>query len=460
MSGFGSLLQVRCELCRAIQCSDTETVRRILSKNSEALKTLSEESFYSDVVHLLGPQTNKDMYQLFAKFLHNEDPQNQLKLAIFTANISETEWLLKVGAKIDTFTDHMKWMPRGIFYNIETRKQMLQLLLDHGLNVGSRNDQGDNFLHLFIHNYVKKDDQTAVEIAELLVNSGISVNATNSNLYTPLLLSIRTQNTQLISFLIDKGAHVDMKWDMGFSPLFIAAQCGYKNVFDLLVSKGAGINSKSSIKETTVLHEACRHDPREDIINFLIQRGAHVSTADKLRRTPLAYLRVKMRHIYRHVNGKEEYDNCVGAIVKEISKLKYENQPFCEVDMDIIQENPRARQQHHTNMIQLEEMSRTQFHSRYSYYSLLTKSICKKKLAKLLKNEEFISQFEAYLLRFCCYENDLRRIFYEAIAIRDEILAIESRLKYVFGDFLPEIVIKKLAEHLKIEDLPFQPLNI
>lgn len=55
-----------------------------------------------------------------------------------------------------------------------------------------------------------------------------------------------------------------------------------------------------------------------------------------------------------------------------------------------------------------------------------------KKLTHLSKNNDFVLNFEAGLDLFFYYKNDLQRIFEEATQFRDELLAVESRLKYTF----------------------------
>lgn len=42
----------------------------------------------------------------------------------------------------------------------------------------------------------------------------------------------------------------------------------------------------------------------------------------------------------------------------------------------------------------------------------------------------------------------------EAEEVKSQSEAVKSRLKCIFGDFLPEIIIRKLTSNLTLKDLP------
>jgi ankyrin repeat protein len=47
------------------------------------------------------------------------------------------------------------------------------------------------------------------------------------------------KSTQLVSFLIEQGANVNIRTSLGWSPLSFALECGYLPVFKLLSEHGA-----------------------------------------------------------------------------------------------------------------------------------------------------------------------------------------------------------------------------
>lgn len=100
------------------------------------------------------------------------------------------------------------------------------------------------------------------------------------------------------------------------------------------------------------------------------------------------------------------------------------------------------------------EPSSRQFYSRWSYYYMLKNSKNTRELAELVKDKEFVENFEANLDKFTFYKEDLRRIFEEAMQFENSSEQIRSRLQTIFDDNLPNGVIKQLSYYLKLEDLP------
>lgn len=73
---------------------------------------------------------------------------------------------------------------------------------------------------------------------------------------------------------------------------------------------------------------------------------------------------------------------------------------------------------------------------------------------RLTKNEEFVTSFMKKLKTFSFYKDELHKILKEAVKMKDRSVIVDSRLKFIFGDALPDVVLSVLAEHLTVEDLP------
>lgn len=98
-------------------------------------------------------------------------------------------------------------------------------------------------------------------------------------------------------------------------------------------------------------------------------------------------------------------------------------------------------------------MSTRKFYTIHTYHSVLKMSKNLKKLANFTRNKEFRRSFLKNF-SFAIYKKDLMDIFNEALEIKDELMTIESKLLDAFGDSLPDTVIRKLTNHLNVEDLP------
>lgn len=144
-------------------------------------------------------------------------------------------------------------------------------------------------------------------------------------------------------------------------------------------------------------------------------------------------------------------------MVKEFSKLSYENLPVSEKDMVLIQSNPSIREYFEKCKLELHEMSRIQFYGLHAFYSLLKIKI--KSLAIILKNKDNVARYEENLNKFFYYDYDLKVVFEEAITCRDESEVVFFKLHKIFDQVLPEVVIRTLADFMTLKDLLLIPSN-
>jgi ankyrin repeat protein len=112
-------------------------------------------------------------------------------------------------------------------------EKIVKLLLDQGIRVDERNDDGISALHL-----------TALEgnqaIAELLVAKGSDVDAQSTkNHLTPLYWAAKGGHLAIVELLISKGANVNSRTKRGKTPLKVAIIKGHRIVAELLLRHGA-----------------------------------------------------------------------------------------------------------------------------------------------------------------------------------------------------------------------------
>lgn len=363
--------------------------------------------------------------------------------AVNNGKVLFAEFLLKNDVRLES----SNWMDYRIFdrKNIDSRKEMLLLLLEYKeLDTEYRNENGENILHKFIRFHVLNHDKDAVEISEILINAGVNVNELNNDGFSPFFDAVWKQNIPLILFLINKGADVNQSKPFQRFPLMTAYSNNNQNIVNLLLSNGADTNAQD-LSGSTVLHKACFYHHEEKIILF-ISEGADVRVEDNHHNTPFSQLK----------STKSNYNKCCCIMIKEFSKLIFENSSVSENDMYSIFENPMLREYFEKCMAEVEHMDSIKFYPPYSYYCILKMSKNIKKLAKLTKNEEFVKKFVTHLHKFLCYENDLRKILKKAMQVRDEVENVYLILNSIFSDFLPSIVIRKLSDNLKLKDLPLE----
>ena len=144
-------------------------------------------------------------------------------------------------------------------------------------------------------------------------------NAGNRLEQTPLLMAAYGGYTEIVWYLLEKGANINQADAFGATPLHMAVLGGHKEMVELLISKGADVNAKShngkiplqmafekddpeiidvflkqglqvssSINQynRTLLHEAAIMG-KIKTVNFLIDKGAQIDARDDTGKTPL-----------------------------------------------------------------------------------------------------------------------------------------------------------------------------
>lgn len=81
-----------------------------------------------------------------------------------------------------------------------------------------------------------------IELIELLLDQGAKVDAKNNLGATPLYFACQFGNLEAVKILIEEGAEIDEKTTSGGTPLMIATQMEHHAVVDYLLEKNADIN--------------------------------------------------------------------------------------------------------------------------------------------------------------------------------------------------------------------------
>ncbi|CAK5277999.1 unnamed protein product [Mycena citricolor] len=102
---------------------------------------------------------------------------------------------------------------------------------------------------------------------------------------SPLHWAAASGSTEIVRFLLDKDATVDVVDNSEWTPLHIAVSAGHEDIVQLLVGAGADVNKKTN-KGMTPLHYAASKS-RLDIAKLLIARGADINAKDRANQHPL-----------------------------------------------------------------------------------------------------------------------------------------------------------------------------
>lgn len=85
------------------------------------------------------------------------------------------------------------------------------------------------------------------------LSNGASINAKNDYNYTTLMLAAREGHLEIVKYLIESGADVNMSsGNGGFTPLMLASNNGHIEVVKLLMDNGALVGVKNEFNETAL----------------------------------------------------------------------------------------------------------------------------------------------------------------------------------------------------------------
>ena len=103
----------------------------------------------------------------------------------------------------------------------------------------------------------------------------IDIDIKNGEGDTPLHLSIRNNHLEIINFLMEEGADLNIKYGLYHAtPLYCAVRSGHKDMVELLIDKGADINEVSRIGSNSFFIAVGRG--HKDVIRLLLDKGADV----------------------------------------------------------------------------------------------------------------------------------------------------------------------------------------
>ena len=125
-----------------------------------------------------------------------------------------------------------------------------------------------------------------VKEAKRQLTRGISLEYVTQG-YTPLLLAIIKEQTEIALLLARGGADVNHaeQTKQARLPIHVAAKYGNVEIVKALVENGASVHSIDN-DSMTALHVAC-YEGHLDLVKYLIDAGAHLNCPDGRGRSPL-----------------------------------------------------------------------------------------------------------------------------------------------------------------------------
>ena len=188
--------------------------------------------------------------------------------AITNGNINEILRTIDEGVCLDE-SDH-----KGITPLIYAIGQRHLLIFNHWLKGGS---------------ILEFDAQFDTDLVRFLLDSGADVNLATRYGTTPLMCAIVSGQISVIYALLERGVNINAKTDDGYIALHYAAcvRGHYTEIVELLIKNGAGINAQTNEGYTALMQAVAGNVPHMALC--LLQLGADPDLPDNFGNSPLHY---------------------------------------------------------------------------------------------------------------------------------------------------------------------------
>ncbi len=180
-------------------------------------------------------------------------------------------------------------MPAVVKAIRSNQKELVKLFLSLVVNPDSKDGNGVTLLHHAV-------DYDSVEIAKLLLDNGASIEKNksepgstidkNSQVPAPLLqIAVGNRNPEMVKLLLSSGADINLRDERGCTAFYYAVKSGESSIACFLIDKGAEVNTKTSVGRTPL------HVVRDlKLARHLIDKGLDVNAIDIFNSTPLHML--------------------------------------------------------------------------------------------------------------------------------------------------------------------------
>jgi len=173
---------------------------------------------------------------------------------------------------------------------------IVKLLVESGAHVDSMNIYGVSAIHSACGwNYYEKQILINKDIISYLLEQGADINQKDVNGITPLEQAIsKNASSELLNFLISKGANTHIKPEGDWTWLHLAVQHRSINSLDALVHLTEDVNVTNNLEQNAISYAVSSYNPDHEIIKKLIKLGVSTTQIDTYGESPM-YKTIKNR---------------------------------------------------------------------------------------------------------------------------------------------------------------------
>ncbi|MEE9443648.1 MAG: ankyrin repeat domain-containing protein [candidate division Zixibacteria bacterium] len=199
--------------------------------------------------------------------IRNDRGSTALHFAAENGHLQIVELLLDRGADLEAIDVDGDTPLMGAA--IRGHSEIFKMLLSRGADVDILNINENGVLH-----YAAMGG--SVEIVDLLLDRGQNINtqvAQNQGGFTPLIMAVFRNKQEVVKFLLEKGADIEISDSYGRTPLSIAVQENKQELVKFLLDKGADIENLDCYAYTPLY--LARATGNVDMVQLLLDNGAN-----------------------------------------------------------------------------------------------------------------------------------------------------------------------------------------
>ena len=153
------------------------------------------------------------------------------------------------------------------------RGVIAELLIEKGAKVNASNKDGLTALMLAAFNGYK-------ELCKLLMKKEAEVNKVNENWETALMIAAEKGHKEVCKLLIERGAEIEAANKDGTRSLMLAVCEGHREVCELLIERGAEIEAKKKVGVRALMLAA--NNGHGEVCKLLIEKGAEIEAENEV----------------------------------------------------------------------------------------------------------------------------------------------------------------------------------